>query len=456
MSVLALLVFVAFWLKGIYGDKVSEVDTEVGLLWIKAIRTMERSKLTSMITIVSDEVKEQYGVDTVGEGNSISMLFSDATTSFISRHSRSVELQVSVIDDSSEAPTELLSSPNIPEEQRAFSKTIEEIMVDFSLDTAALAVVLDSLLAAEQLLVQCTIKELDEDPQGTQDPFYTFTATGNKYTLETDYPMGFIVQKMWFEGLLALLLLAMIAAAFYYSLYHLKQQHQLVTIKNDLISNITHELRTPIFTVSAALEALENFSGLDDPQKTKEYLDISQNELQRLSLLVEKVLKTALFEENAMTLTKEPLELNTLVKTISNSFKVQLEQESAQINLAPTLMPLTVHADKVHLSNVLYNLIDNALKYKSDSPTVIDIAIKDKGEQIQLSIADNGIGIPQAYQPQIFDKFFRVPTGNTHNVKGYGLGLNYVSKIIEQHRGTIQVNSQVGEGTEFVITLPKQ
>ncbi|MBL4649478.1 MAG: HAMP domain-containing histidine kinase [Aureispira sp.] len=249
-------------------------------------------------------------------------------------------------------------------------------------------------------------------------------------------------------------MLVVITATFYYILNNLKEQNRLVTIKNDLISNITHELRTPIFTVSAALEALESFNGLENPERTKEYLTISKNELNRLSILVEKVLKTSLFEQDALEINYEVFLIAPLLQTISNSLKLQLEQENASLEIL-SLDHIQVRADKIHLTNVVYNLIDNALKYKANRPTQIRINVLDTKTQTQIIVSDNGIGIPSNYIDQVFKKFFRVPQGNQHNVKGYGLGLNYVSNIIQQHKGNVRVESEEGKGSQFTISLPK-
>jgi len=465
ISTIALMVFLGIWLKSVYEDTVREVDTAVSLLWIKSIRTIESNNFASIITLVSSE-SDVYAVDSFSMRNSnVSMFFSNQMPSFSnkSHFSSSIEVQ---LEEESVQDSICLTIPWASQKdslkiirqaiQKNVPKEIQKIIADFALDTQKIATILDSLLVDQAFPVDYTIQKINfNSPENSQDPFYMATATGEQYTLDTEYPSSFLIQQMWFQSVMALLLLAMIIATFYYILYHLQQQHQLVEIKNDLISNITHELRTPIFTVSAALEALERFSGLNDPKKTKEYLDISKNELDRLSMLVEKVLKTSLFEENSMAIAKEPLELNQLVSKICISFKVQLERESATINLQSALESITLHADKIHLTNVLYNLIDNALKYRSATPPVINIALKEQRDTIQISVSDNGIGITKEHLAQIFDKFFRVPQGNKHNVKGYGLGLNYVSKIITQHQGSIVAQSQIGKGTAFIITLPK-
>jgi len=238
------------------------------------------------------------------------------------------------------------------------------------------------------------------------------------------------------------------------SLYrNLVAQQKLAGIKNEFISNITHELKTPIATVSVAIEALKNFNALDDPSKTREYLDISQNELQRLSLLVDKVLKLSMFEKKEIELKIEPVNLKSLVDEVVSSMRLQFEKYKAQV-VVNTEGETTIQGDKLHLISIIFNLLDNALKYSSGSPS-IQVAIQEEPEHVQLSVTDNGIGIPPQYKEKIFEKFFRVPSGDKHNAKGYGLGLSYVLHVVNKHHGEITVESQPGIGSRFAIKFPK-
>jgi two-component system, OmpR family, phosphate regulon sensor histidine kinase PhoR len=234
---------------------------------------------------------------------------------------------------------------------------------------------------------------------------------------------------------------------------NLLKQRRLADIKNEFISNITHELKTPIATVSVAIEALRSFNATIDPSKTKEYLDISAHELQRLSLLVDKVLKLSMFEKKEMDLQYEPLDLKALVEEVTTSLRLQFERHNATVNIIAE-GDTSLVGDRLHLVSVIFNLLDNALKYSQTEPD-ITIHINGSEEQVKLVITDKGIGIPEEYHEKVFEKFFRVPTGNIHNAKGYGLGLNYVAHVVEKHKGSIKVESVEGEGSNFKITLPK-
>lgn len=273
------------------------------------------------------------------------------------------------------------------------------------------------------------------------------------YELNLGSTTSFLLKRISIPILFSVFLVAFTFLSFSLLYGNLLRQRRLADIKNEFISNITHELKTPIATVSVAIEAMRSFNASMDPQRSKEYLDISANELQRLSLLVDKVLKLSMFEKKEIELRYELLDMKELVDEVTSSMRLQFEKKGAQV---------TTHAegdthldgDRLHLVSVIFNLLDNALKYSTDHAE-ISLTIKGLSNKVQLIIADSGIGIPAEYQGRIFEKFFRVPTGNLHNAKGYGLGLSYVSHVITKHHGTIRVESEEGDGSKFYITLPK-
>jgi two-component system phosphate regulon sensor histidine kinase PhoR len=227
----------------------------------------------------------------------------------------------------------------------------------------------------------------------------------------------------------------------------------LTELKNEFISNITHELKTPIATVGVAIEALRNFNAINDPDRTKEYLDISQNELHRLSLLVDKVLKLSMFEKKEIELKYEPLDLKDVVNEVVSSMKLQIEKHNANVSVNVE-GDTSLQGDRLHLLSVVFNLLDNALKYGNGN-IAVKFDVKGNENDVLLSVADNGIGILPEYKDKVFEKFFRVPIGNTHNTKGYGLGLSYAAHVIQKHNGRIEIESQPGLGSKFIITLPK-
>ncbi len=275
------------------------------------------------------------------------------------------------------------------------------------------------------------------------------------YKAEFESATPHIFKKLSLQLLLSLMLIALTITSFVFIYRSLLAQKRLTAIKNEFIGNITHELKTPISTVSVAIEAMKNFNALQNPERTQEYLGIAGQELNRLSLLVDKVLRLSMFETQQVELKYEWFDIKNLLDEVSSSMQLQFEKFGAETTLELNGNDFNIMADRMHISSVLYNLLDNALKYSRGKPK-IDLSISATHNEITLVVKDNGIGIPASYQDKIFDKFFRVPHGNEHNVKGYGLGLSYVSHIIGKHKGSIKMQSEEGSGTTFIIKLPKE
>lgn len=274
------------------------------------------------------------------------------------------------------------------------------------------------------------------------------------YELVFDNNSWYLLKRIIQPILVSVLLLGVTIFSFLLLYRNLKQQQKLARLKNDFISNMTHELKTPIATVSVAIEALRSFDALEDPQRTNEYLDISANEMQRLGLLVDKVLKLSMFENREIALNKEQFDLRDLARSVMVSMKLQFEKQRATTALRTTGHNFIITADKLHMTSVLYNLLDNALKYSIKEPEIL-IHIIDHKQYLEIRVTDNGIGIEKEYKNRIFEKFFRVPgNGNRHNIKGYGLGLSYVSHIVQRHMGFIEVESEVNKGSTFSVKLP--
>lgn len=274
------------------------------------------------------------------------------------------------------------------------------------------------------------------------------------YRLAIEDYQWFLLKRMTPQMIFGLFLLLFTGITFWVIFRSLRQQQQLTKLKNDFISNITHELKTPIATVSVALEALKDFNALNNPQRTREYIDISQHEMQRLSMLVDRVLKMSMFESQTLQIQPEPFNLKGAIQKILESLSLQFEKNRAKVNFTTEGQDFQIEADPIHLTNVVYNLLDNALKYSKEEPR-IDIALAEHNGTLTLSVKDQGIGIPKEYQGKVFDQFFRVPNGDRHNVKGYGLGLSYVAGVIQQHGGQIILDSELNKGTRFTVFLPR-
>lgn len=263
-----------------------------------------------------------------------------------------------------------------------------------------------------------------------------------------------ILSRISPQILFALVLLLSTSAAFYFTYKSLKKQEVLNSLRNDFISNISHELKTPVSTVSVALEALRNFDRKLDPAKSNEYLDIAFNEMKRLDKLISQVLNTSVLEDHGEYLNFEETDLVGLTREVIDSMQAQFAQKGAKAEFLTEQDPLYLKLDRLHIHGVLINLLDNSLKYCQADP-VISIGIRSSHSSVILTIGDNGPGIPEEYISRVFDKFFRVPKGDTHNVKGYGLGLSFAELVMKHHSGWISVRNKEGGGCEFILNFRK-
>lgn len=262
-----------------------------------------------------------------------------------------------------------------------------------------------------------------------------------------------VLEKMLTGVFASLLLLLLVLICFIYMLRTIFKQKQLSQIKNDFINNMTHELKTPIATVSAVVESMQSFGVLDDIDKTRKYLHVSQKELGRLSALVEKVLNMARDEREPIKMNPEVLNFRELCESVIICQKVKDLSKDVEFCLLIDKDAEEMFVDRFHVVNVMQNLIENSIKYSGDN-VKITIECKRENGQLSIRVRDNGIGISKKYQAKVFDQFYRVPTGDVHNVKGFGLGLHYVRNIVLKHSGKIGLISDEGKGSTFIINLP--
>jgi len=262
-----------------------------------------------------------------------------------------------------------------------------------------------------------------------------------------------IFKSLWMLGGSSILIIIIILLIFTLTTYIIYRQKKLSEIKNDFVSNMTHELKTPISTISLAAQMLEDSSIAPDKKNIETIARIIKNESSRLSSQVEKVLQTAIFEQGIIKLKQRDIDINQILEKIYTNFSIQVEKEGGNLELNLAAKDAIIFADEIHFTNVLINLLENALKYKKDIPEII-IDTYNKDNYLYISVKDNGIGIKNEDKKRIFDKFYRVPTGNVHNVKGFGLGLSYVKKIVEEHDGKITLTSKIDKGSEFIIKIP--
>ena len=309
-----------------------------------------------------------------------------------------------------------------------------------------------------KIIYQCH-KDIPHDILNTQNNIYTqklFPLEESNKTayLQVIFPtkQNFILNSM---NLLlpTIALLTLILCIFVMAIIIIFRQKQLNNMKNDFVNNMTHELKTPISTISLASQMLQDPGVGKTPETLKHISNVIKDETKRLSLQVEKVLQMAIFEKDKSILKLNEISINSLISDIISNFSLKVTSKGGKITSNLKALNDMALVDEVHFTNVIFNLMDNALKY-SDKSLLLTIETWNEKDNLLISIEDNGIGISKDDLKRIFEKFYRVSTGNLHNVKGFGLGLAYVKKIVTEHKGSIKVESEINIGTKFTITIP--
>lgn len=277
----------------------------------------------------------------------------------------------------------------------------------------------------------------------------------NRYlpTLHVQHIGIFLIRSVFPQILFALILLILSASALLFSYRSLQRQLALSRLRDDFIGNISHELKTPVATVKIALEALRNYDLQKDPLKSSEYLGMAASELERLERLVTKVLQHEMLNNPSLVLEKEDCNLGDLTRSVVRNMDLPIREAGARVSISEEGEACEVAVDRVYVEGMIMNLIDNSLKYTGDKPEIL-IKIECRPSGTCLSVSDNGPGIPEQYREQVFEKFFRIPAGNKHNVKGYGLGLNFAAQVMDQHGGSISLKNLIEGGCRFTLQFP--
>ena len=264
---------------------------------------------------------------------------------------------------------------------------------------------------------------------------------------------GLVQGEMRFMIASAIFFTLMIIAAFYVTVNALLRQKKLSEIKNDFINNMTHEFKTPLATISLAVDALRNEKVAQDREKSGYFTGIIKEENKRMNKQVETILQASLLDRQEQQLNLAPIHAHLVIRETMENFHLQLEGKGGSSELQLNAKNDEIEADEVHFTNLITNLIDNAIKYSKEN-LLIRISTHSTGRSLVIRIEDNGIGMTKETQRRIFEKFYRAHTGNLHNVKGFGLGLSYVKTIVEAHQGKIKVDSTIGKGTTFTLEFP--
>lgn len=336
---------------------------------------------------------------------------------------------------------------------------------------------LDSLIAEELLLNGIDLHPVVGIYDGSQGSFLYSSDASKEESLEgSPYrysfsPIGVVSSGQFFILLafpntelflqsntdiylyMSVFLLFVIALMFFISLRTMAAQRKLDQMKTEFINNMTHEIKTPISTIGLACEMLRDNTVSQDADTRNNFVGIIADENQRMRVLVETILQSAKMANKNFSITLKEVNINSVVTTVLQSFSLTIANRGGVIETHLDAEPDTVDADELHLTNMIYNLVDNAIKYSKETPR-IEVGTSRTADAMVLYVRDHGIGIAKENQKRVFEKFYRVSTGNVHNVKGFGIGLNYVAQVVRLHHGHIALESELGEGSTFTVTLP--
>lgn len=492
VSLALLLIFFIFWLRESYQKEQDWLRREVYFAFSESLHSMQDSLVSQLLTRrIEDNTLDQLilsyedttqsikpAIATFGESDLSDLNIRIGRISKDSISGKSMTFLVDSLNSNgtlSDIKTIQIKSNNSARNQDGrrsrhpasqFRKSMQQIRMlsltgdTLRLDSASLAVRYSDNLANSgiQLASFIRITPTSDSIQANREKIQTYAIPAGipsdlSYSAGVLNPEWYLMSMIIPEIGVSIFLILIVLLSYTIIWKNLQKQKRLHVMKDDFISNITHELKTPISTVSVAVEAIQHFNVIQDTNKTREYLSMAQSELSRLSLLVDKILKTSLFEQERLTMDKQEVDMKAMISRVLEAMKLPMEKKKA--NLSCDLEPGDFHimGDESHLTNVLINLLDNAIKYHPGQPN-ISIQLSKQNYQLNLKVKDDGPGIPKVYQEKIFERFFRVPQGDTHNVKGYGLGLSYVADVITRHQGKINMESHTGAGSTFIIQLP--
>ena len=275
------------------------------------------------------------------------------------------------------------------------------------------------------------------------------------YDLYVQFPnkRDLVLSSMWMMLVLSVIFTLVIVFTYAGALYLIFKHRKTSEVKTDFINNMTHELKTPIATINLSIDALRNPKILADKERILHYAKVIKDENNRMHQQIENVLRISRLDKNKLELSREETSMNELVEEAINHILIIVEDRGGEVDFELDAEDDVVNVDVIHFSNILVNILDNANKYTIDNPKII-VKTLNIDRSVVVEVTDNGIGINKAMQQKIFDKFFRVSTGNIHNIKGQGLGLAYVKQIVEAHGGTVGVRSRKGKGSTFIVTMP--
>ena len=432
LSLIGIIAIQYSWLKNVAAIRKDQIAGKVEMVEFEVVEALVEEKMRSAPQLpldvlpkgAQDQIMQLLGPQTIAERFSVKEVQEKFEKAFEANGLKGAKFEFAVLSNTNDYGPELAS----PDYERQYELGLKD--------------------SANHWIHVWPLVSLTEDET-------TSLAPEEKLVLIIYDMQDFVLRSVsWMIGV-AVLFTLIIIAAFYLTIRTILTQKKLSEMKTDFINNMTHELRTPLATIAIAVDTLKNEKVIGNRDQLLSIGQIIKNENLRMNTQVEQILQAAQLDINQVLKGKVELHVHEVMKKVQDKFALQVGERNAQVTYHLNASDDGVMGHPVHFVNMISNLIDNALKYsKEDVAPVIEVTTENSRRNIVITVKDNGIGMTKDTQSKIFDKFYRAHTGNVHNVKGFGLGLNYTRKMVEAHNGTILVKSQLGEGSTFIVTLP--
>ncbi|RYY62025.1 MAG: HAMP domain-containing histidine kinase [Chitinophagaceae bacterium] len=425
----------------------------IQISWLRNMIILQEDQVTDKIqqalNIVGDDLRQYKGnyMSLNRTGNPNALMFDDLTSEFLKPVTLGKRFSGAEIDQKI---------------REAFKKVkLEKMNYEFMLATFSPRT--DAVARAERISKNFA-REFEDSVNNLQRSYPLFAPSGSAAeNLAEDEVLSivalnwksFAVKSLKYRILTAVIFTIIIITAFYLTVRTMLRQKKLGEIKNDFINNMTHEFKTPIATISLAVDAMKNEKVLQDRTKISYFSSIIKEENQRMNRQVETILKASQLERQEVDLNMQPLHVHKVITDVVENFALQLHEKQGSAELSLQAANDLINADEVHFSNLINNLIDNAVKYsKENVPLKIKLTTTSSDKLLTIRVEDNGIGMSKETIKRVFERFYRAHTGNLHNVKGFGLGLSYVKTMVEGHGGAVRVDSVLGRGSIFIVDFP--
>lgn len=455
IALIGLMVIQSFWIKNAIMVKEAVFTRDVNEAISKVVYKLERIEATNKIINQRNYMQQRQGwlqsIDSINQSLWDQKMTNDDPAIYNQMLQKSLmakDVLESMIYDFSSEPVEKRIDVNILDSIIGAELKLKAINTDYEFGVFS---------PARNVM---PIQKTGKFPKELLNKGFSFALFPNDLFSSPDYLMvyfphekRFFITQLWRTLSVSIILIIVIILSFAYTVMTILRQKKISEMKNDFINNMTHEFKTPISTISLACEALGDKDIIKSENLYNNYINVINEENRRLGGMAERILQSASLEKGQIILKKEEINVHEVIIEAIKNIQLQVEKKGGMIETLFKAENHIVDADKVHITNVIFNLLDNANKYTPVAPKIV-ISTENSYSGLLISVKDNGLGISKANQKKIFEKLYRVPTGNIHNVKGFGLGLSYVKAIVERHGGKITLESEINEGTKFIIYLP--